>query len=196
VLFIVLDTEDAERPTPPNMEEDIETYNRLKKEDPEKAMAFIVEWMKTPEAQEAFGSAAKVEFPEKQRAWLKEVLAKNTDVRWTFLFMHEPVWNNPSDSFTEIDQALQGREFTFFAGHTHYYDYDLINGHEYITVGSAGAAFVHDGPGNVDMLTWVTMTDDGPQIAGIALKGIFDRKGLDPEMFGAYDRAPQSAGGH
>ena len=35
---------------------------------------------------------------------------------------------------------------------------------------------------------WVTMTGDGPQIANIALKGIFDRKGLDPELFGAYDR--------
>jgi protein-tyrosine phosphatase len=196
VLFIVLDTEDAERPMPPNMEEDINTYNRLKKEDPKKAMAFIVEWMKTPEAQEAFGHAAKVEFPEKQRAWFKKVLAENTDVRWTFLFLHEPVWDNPSDSFKEIDQAIQGRDYTFFAGHTHYYDYDLINGHEYITVGSAGAAFVHDGPGNVDMLTWVTMTDDGPQIAGIALKGIFDRKGLDPEMFGAYDRTPLLGPGH
>jgi hypothetical protein len=32
------------------------------------------------------------------------------------------------------------------------------------------------------------MTDDGPKIANIALKGIFDRKGLDPKMFGAYDR--------
>jgi len=40
------------------------------------------------------------------------------------------------------------------------------------------------------------MTDDGPEIAGIALKGIFARKGLDPEMFGAYDRAPQSGVGH
>ncbi len=118
------------------------------------------------------------------------MLAENTDVRWTFVFLHEPVWDNPSDSFKEIDQAIQGRDYTFFAGHTHYYDYDLINSHEYITVGSAGAAFVHDGPGNVDMLTWVTMTEDGPEIAGIALKGIFDRKGLDPEMFGAYDRAP------
>lgn len=34
------------------------------------------------------------------------------------------------------------------------------------------------------------MTENGPEIAGIALKGIFDRKGLDPEMFGAYDRTP------
>jgi hypothetical protein len=35
---------------------------------------------------------------------------------------------------------------------------------------------------------WVTMTEDGPEIANIALKGIFDRKGLDPSLFGAYDR--------
>ena len=56
---------------------------------------------------------------------------------------------------------------------------------------------MYDGPGNVDMLTWVTMTDNGPEIAGIALKGIFDRKGLDPAMFGAYGRAPGSGGiGH
>ena len=191
VLFVVLDTEDAERPMPPNMERDIATYNRLKKEDPQKAMAFIVEWMKTPEAQEAFGHAAKVKFPKRQRSWFKKVLDNNQDVRWTFVFLHEPVWDNPSDDFKEIDKAIQGRNYTFFAGHTHYYDYDKINGHEYITVGSAGAAFVHDGPGNVDMLTWVTMTDDGPELAGVALKGIFDRKGLDPKMFGAYDRVPR-----
>jgi hypothetical protein len=195
VLFIVLDTEDAERPMPPNMEEDIATYNRLKAEDPQAAMAFVIEWMGTPEAQEAFGHGAQVEFPEAQRTWFKRVLAENTDVRWTFVFLHEPVWNSPSEGFTEMDQAIQDRDYTFFAGHTHYYDYDLINGHEYITVGSAGATFVAEGPGNVDMLTWVTMTDDGPEIAGIALKGIFDRKGLDPEMFGAYDRAPQNRGG-
>ena len=35
---------------------------------------------------------------------------------------------------------------------------------------------------------WVTMTEDGPEIANIALKGVFDRKGLDPSLFGAYDR--------
>jgi len=191
VLFIILDTEDAERPMPPNMEQDIATFNRLNKEDPQKAMAFMIEWMKTPEAQEAFGHSAKVEFPEAQQAWLKKVLEDNKDVRWTFLFLHEPVWDNPSESFQNMDQMLQDRDFTFFAGHTHYYDYDLINGHEYITVSSAGAAFTMDGPGNVDMLTWVTVKDDGPDIAGIALKGIFDRKGLDPAMFGAYDRAPR-----
>ncbi len=196
VLFIALDTEDAQRPMPPNMEEDIATFNRLKVEDPEAAMAFLVQWMSTPEAQEAFGEGAVVEFPEPQRVWFKQVLAENTDVRWTFVFLHEPVWNNPSESFQEIDQAIRGRDYTFVAGHTHYYDYDQINGHDYITVGPVGSAFMRTGPGNVDMLTWVTMTDDGPEIAGIALKGIFDRRGLDPEMFGAYDRAPRAGPGH
>ena len=121
-------------------------------------------------------------------AFLKEALAQNPDVRWTFLFLHEPAWENPSESFKEIQQLLRNRGHTFFAGHLHYYDYDDIDGHEYITMGPAGASFHHEGPGNVDHIAWVTMTDEGPQIANIALKGLFDRKGLDPEMFGAYDR--------
>ena len=61
---------------------------------------------------------------------------------------------------------------------------------------SAGATFVVDGAGNVDHLSWVPMTADGPKIANIALKGIFDRKGLDPKMLGAYDPAPVAGHGH
>ena len=73
-------------------------------------------------------------------------------------------------------------------GICNYYDYDDIDGREYITMGPAGASWHHDGPGNVDHLTWVTVTENGPEIGNIALKGIFDRKGLDPSLFGAYDR--------
>ena len=94
----------------------------------------------------------------------------------------------PSETFQAIQALLQGRDHTFFAGHLHYYDYDEIDGHEHITMGPAGASFHQDGPGNVDHIMWVTMTEDGPQIGNIALKGIFDRKGLDPSLFGAYDR--------
>jgi hypothetical protein len=87
-----------------------------------------------------------------------------------------------------IEEILKDRDHTFVGGHLHYYDYDNINGYEYITMGPSGASFHHDGPGNVDHIMWVTMTKEGPQIGNIALKGIFDRKGLDPELFGAYDR--------
>jgi hypothetical protein len=120
--------------------------------------------------------------------WIKKTLADHADVRWTFLFLHEPAWENPSESFKAIQNMLKGRDHTVFAGHLHYYDYDNIDGYEHITMGPAGASFHHEGPGNVDHIMWVTMTDDGPQMGNIALKGLFDRKGLDPEMFGAYDR--------
>lgn len=198
VLFIALDTEGAEESHAPELEADLTTYNDLNIKDPEEAKAFALKVNLMPRIQEIVAEEPpKIEFPEQQIEWLKKVLDENKDVRWTVLFLHQPVWNNPSESFKKIDTAIQDRNFTFFAGHTHYYDYDLLNGHEYITVASAGATIVADGPGNVDMLTWVTMTDNGPEIAGIALKGIFDRKGQDPSMFGAYDRAPVAGGmGH
>jgi hypothetical protein len=91
-------------------------------------------------------------------------------------------------SFKAIQTLLKGRKHTFFAGHLHYYDYDNFDGREHITMGPAGASFHHEGPGNVDHIMWVTMTENGPQMGNIALKGLFDRRGLDPELFGAYDR--------
>jgi len=187
VLFLVLNSEDGSRPEPPpHMKESIDLYNRLQVEDPEAAQKMLAEFM-SDEAVIA-GLSKPVEFPAAQLTWIKRTLKEHANVRWTFVFSHEPVWENPSASFKEVQKFLQDRNFTWFAGHLHYYDYDLIDGHEYITMGPAGASFHHEGPGNVDHVTWITMTDQGPEIANIALKGLFDRKGLDPDMFGAYDR--------
>jgi len=192
VLFLVLDSEDPPRAAPDGMEEKIELYNRLQTEDPARAQAMLEEFMSDEAVVAALGKP--VEFRDAQIAFLKDALTRNPDVRWTFLFLHEPAWENPSGSFEEIRALLGDRRHTFFAGHLHYYDYDEIGGVEYITMGPAGASFHHEGPGNVDHIAWVTMTDDGPQIANIALKGLFDRKGLDPEMFGAYDRKGAAGG--
>jgi len=186
VLFLVLDSEDPPRAAPEGMEEKIAEYNRLQTEDPPRAQAMLAEFMSDEAVIAALGKP--VDFDDAQMTFLKKALAQNLDVRWTFLFLHEPAWENPSESFKEIQGLLRNRGHTFFAGHLHYYDYDEIDGREYITMGPAGASFHHEGPGNVDHIAWVTMTDEGPQIANIALKGVFDRKGLDPEMFGAYDR--------
>ena len=186
VLFLVLDSEDPPRPAPEGMEEKIETYNRLQTEDPEKAAAMLAEFMSDEAVVAALGKP--VEFNDAQTTFVKNTLVAHPDVRWTFLFLHEPAWENPSESFKAIQKLLSDRNHTFFAGHLHYYDYDKIDGVEHITMGPAGASFHHEGPGNVDHIMLVTMTDDGPQMANIALKGLFDRKGLDPSLFGAYDR--------
>ena len=189
---MVLNTEDPPREAPEGMDEKLALYNRLQSEDPAKAQAMLKEFMTDEAVVAALGKP--VEFDEEQTAWLTKILAAHPEVRWTFFFMHEPCWENPSESFKAIQKLLKGRKHTFFAGHLHYYDYDNIDGVEYITMGPAGASFHHEGPGNVDHLTWVTMTDKGPQIGNIALKGVFDRKGLDPEMFGAYDRKGHKTG--
>lgn len=186
VLFMVLDSEDTPREAPEDIKDKLDLYNRLQTEDPAKAQEMLAEFMSDEAVVAALGKP--VDFGTGQVAWIKKTLAANPDVRWTFLFLHEPAWENASESFKAIQKALKGRKHTFFAGHLHYYDYDMIDGTEYITMGPAGASFHQEGPGNVDHIMWVTMTEDGPQIGNIALKGIFDRKGLDPEMFGAYDR--------
>jgi len=149
VLFMVLDTEDAPRlDPPPGMEEQIKLYNRLQTEDPERAKRMLDDFMKD-EAIVA-GLSKPVEFPQGQMDWIEETLEANAGVRWTFVFTHEPCWENPSESFKAVQALLESRQFTWFAGHLHYYDYDLIDGHEYITMGPAGASWHHDGPGNVD----------------------------------------------
>jgi hypothetical protein len=185
-LFLVLDSEDPPREAPEGIEEKLELYNELQVSDPAKAQAMLAEFM-SDEAVVA-GLSKPIEFSDEQLDFVKDALAQNADVRWTFVFLHEPAWENSSDSFKAIQGMLKDRKHTFLAGHLHYYDYDLIDGYEHITMGPSGASFHHEGPGNVDHIMWVTMTEDGPEIANIALKGVFDRKGLDPEMFGAYDR--------
>ena len=186
VLFLVVNSEDPPREAPEGIKEKLELYNELQVTDPAKAQAMLAEFM----ADEAVvaGLNKPVEFSDGQLGFVKDTLAQNADVRWTFVFLHEPAWENSSDSFKAIQKLLKRRNHTFLAGHLHYYDYDLIKGHEHITMGPAGASFHHEGPGNVDHIMWVTMTENGPEIANIALKGVFDRKGLDPSLFGAYDR--------
>lgn len=186
VLFMVLDSEDPPRPAPEGMEQKIELYNRLQIEDPAKAQEMLAEFMSDEAVVAALGKP--VEFNDQQITFVKNTLARNDDVRWTFVFLHEPAWENPSESFKAIQQLLKDRDHTFFAGHLHYYDYDNIDGYEHITMGPVGASFHQEGPGNVDHIMWVTMTENGPQMGNIALKGLYDRKGLDPELFGAYDR--------
>ena len=185
-LFMVLDSEDPPREAPPGIKEKLDTYKQLLVDDPPAAKQMLQEFMSDESV--VAGLAALVEFEGAQMEWIRKTIAGHPDVRWTFLFLHEPAWEKPSESFKAIQALLKGRKHTFFAGHLHYYNYDYIDGHEYITMGPAGASFHQDGPGNVDHIMWVTMTDEGPKMGNIALKGLFDRKGLDPSLFGAYDR--------
>jgi 3',5'-cyclic AMP phosphodiesterase CpdA len=184
VLFLVLSSEDPPNPPPEGIGTDIELYNRLQVEDPERARAMLEEFMANLE-----DFRVPANFSDEQVAWVGETLADNPGVRWTFLFLHQPAWEMPSEGFLAIEQLLQDRDYTFIGGHLHYYDLKQRHGRDYITMGPAGASFHHEGPGNVDHLLWVTMGDDGPEIAKITLEGIYDRAGRDLQLREMYQRS-------
>ena len=95
VLFIALDTEGTEESVAPELEADLSKYNDLNIDDPEAAQAFAAKVNLIPRISEIVAvEPPEVYFSEQQVAWFKKVLAENKDVRWTLIFLHQPVWNN------------------------------------------------------------------------------------------------------
>ncbi len=127
-------------------------------------------------------------FSEDQRAYIKQALDENPDVRWTLVFLHKPVWlseghlggEKPEDpsGWKEIEGMLQGRKHTVYAGHIHRYTHDTHENSNYITLATTGGGSKLRGPifGEFDHVMWVTMTDDGPIMANLLLNGIWDEE--------------------
>ena len=55
----------------------------------------------------------------------------------------------------------------------------------YIKLGSTGAGRTKEGPGLIDHVMWIAMTDAGPRISNLKLSGILDKEliGGDPEIY-------------
>ena len=112
---------------------------------------------------------------EEQIAWAKRTLAENAGVRWTFVFLHRPLWREKNQAgFEQVRAALAGRKHTVFASHLHHYIKDAQDGMNYYVLATAGGASPLRGPefGEFDHVTWVTMKPDGPVVANLALPGI------------------------
>lgn len=60
-----------------------------------------------------------------------------------------------------------------FAGHEHYYQQDVIDGHDYFRLGTTGGDWIRKGPDAVDHISWVTMDDEGPHVANIRVSDVF-----------------------
>ena len=113
-----------------------------------------------------------------QRAYVEDVLGRYPDVRWTLVFVHKPLWEfEPNQNgWAEIERRLTGRPFTVFAGHRHRYLSDVRDGAHYVVLGTMGARSRRRGApfGEFDHFMWVTLTDDGPIMANLALDGVYD----------------------
>lgn len=112
-----------------------------------------------------------------QVEYFNKVIAANTGVRWTFLFMHRPVWQGKGDKqegYEKIEALLKGRNYTLFSGHHHTYLSVTKNGNKHYVLGSTGGGSDLRGEkfGEFDHITWVTLTDTIPQVVNLKLNGI------------------------
>jgi len=113
--------------------------------------------------------------PDYQVESMKEALDKHADARWTFVFMHHPLWlyDDPA-GFAKLQCHLEGRRHTVIAGHFHRYLHEWRNNANYYILATTGGGSELRGTmyGEFDHVALVTVTDDGPVMANLRLDGI------------------------
>ena len=131
---------------------------------------------------------------EAQTAYIRKALGANPHVRWTLLFLHQPLWMNPGlKAWGEIEAMLEDRPYTVFAGHRHTYYKTVRKGRDHIMLATTGAGSQLRGPlfGEFDQIAWVSMTEDGPRVANLRVDGILGQEVRTPsteDRFGAFSR--------
>jgi hypothetical protein len=117
-------------------------------------------------------------FGPKQRDAVKAALAANADARWTFVFLHPPVWADAKAAtdtgFAAIEDLLAGRPYTVFAGHLHQYRKYLRRGHDYFQLATTGGGSSLRGVeyGEFDQVAWVTVGPDRPVVANVLIDAV------------------------
>ncbi|RLD68525.1 MAG: hypothetical protein DRI95_02725 [Bacteroidetes bacterium] len=114
---------------------------------------------------------------EPQYKYIEQTLSKNTDVKWTLLFMHQPLWHQTDTEYWKnVEELLAKRKHTVFVGHEHRYVKTERNNGKYFVLATTGGYSPLRGTelGEFDHVVWVTMTKKGPIIANLQLEGIFD----------------------
>ena len=117
-----------------------------------------------------------------QLDYFRQAVQENSNVRWTFAFLHKPLWAYGADKmgsetgWPELEKILDGRKWTAFCGHEHRYVTVKRNGNDYIQLATTGGGSKLRGKefGEFDQFAWVTMTDDGPVIANVLLDGVVE----------------------
>lgn len=114
---------------------------------------------------------------KEQQEWVAKTVEANPNVRWTFVFLHKPIWNAPDlekNGWAAVEKALAGRKHNVFCGHVHRYQIFHRNGTEYYQLATTGGGSRLRGAdyGEFDHVAWITMKKDKPLIANVMLDGI------------------------
>jgi 3',5'-cyclic AMP phosphodiesterase CpdA len=173
VLFLILDSED---------------FEARRMQEIYKARAIALEVLEGDEP-EKWTESEYFSMPEmhtgtvraEQAAYFREVIAANPQVRWTFLFMHKPVWRNEdATEFQSIEAALSDRPYTVINGHLHSYSLTERNGRDYIHLGTTSGSQSATDEMAFDHVMLVTVDEGEPSIVNLRMDGILDKSGHIP----------------
>ena len=112
---------------------------------------------------------------QEQINYVKKEIEKHQNVRWTFVFMHRPLWAYGNEQgYEQIGAALKGRNYTVFSGHHHNYMSGERNGQKHYILATTGGGTYGRGVkfGEFQHITWVTLKDKSPTVVNITLDGI------------------------
>ena len=114
---------------------------------------------------------------DEQYEYIKKVLEENENVKWTLVFLHQPLWvQEDTKRWRDVEKLLENRDHNVFAGHYHRYWKTQRNNGKYIALATTGGSSRLRGTayGEFDHVVWVTMTEEGPLLANLLLEGIWD----------------------
>jgi serine/threonine-protein phosphatase CPPED1 len=123
---------------------------------------------------------------KEQNEWVAKTVEANKDAKWTFVFLHKPIWTAKDldkNGWAATEKALAGRKYTVFCGHVHRYQKFERNGAEYYQLATTGGGSKLRGVefGEFDHVAWITMKKEKPLIANIMLDGILPHDLKVPE---------------
>ncbi len=140
VLFLCLNTQDPPPEKPVDKEKQMTDWMQSMvesvKHDPQKGIDAVQETLKN--YSKSHGNAA---ISDTQAEYFRAVIDRQKNVKWTFVFMHMPAWDEAyeCENFKKIARALNGRSYTVFAGHEHRYRLETVSGNSYYRLGPTAA---------------------------------------------------------
>ena len=117
---------------------------------------------------------------EVQMNYFLDVLQKYQEVRWTFVFMHKPLYTRDDlKGLGRLEEALTTRSYTVINGHEHSFSHQIRNGQDYIMLGTTGGFQSDEDDKAFDHFTLVRMAKK-PVITHLRMDGVLDETGSIP----------------
>lgn len=114
---------------------------------------------------------------EAQSAYFEDVLKKHTDVRWTFLLMHKPLWmREDNNGLGKLEDLISNRAYSVFNGHLHSFSHRERKGRDYTILGTTGGSQNELDSMAFDQFTLIRM-DNEPVVTHLRMDGVLDKTG-------------------